>query len=447
MQRWLATGMMALAPLCITRGAIANGRFPQAQIIETVPGSAGETVFLRTTFGILVSRDAGKSWRWICERALGYEGTWDPPIAVMRDGRLWVGLEGGLVSTLDGCVVERAPELEGETIADLTTDPHGEMLWAITGSPEKRNAIWRREPTGAWRRMGFAPENVHLMTIEVAPSRTSRLYVTGQPYGEVRGQVFHSDDGGKTLHAHANALSESGPLFIAAVDPSEPSRVLLRHLHAAGSALLVTSDAGKTLSPVLEMKSAMFGFAKSTDGRTYWAGSGLPEHGIYRSTDRGKHFERVSEHGVLCLHEAPGNRLFVCENGFKLGAPAVGLSTDEGSTVRAIASFGDVEGPVACAAEGAAASLCADAWPETRALVLPREAGAPKPVVEAGVSNDAGTQAPPPRKSACGCSTIGERRETGGRWWLVGLVPLAQWMRRSRRSGSAGPHPGQRCTR
>lgn len=446
MHRWFATGMMALVSLCITRAALANGRFPQAQIIETVPSRAGETVFLRTTFGILVSRDAGKTWRWICERALGYEGTWDPPIAVTRDGRLWVGLERGLVSTLDGCAVDRVAELEGETIADLTADPHGDMLWAITGSPDKRNAIWRRAPTGTWERMGFAPENIHLMTIEVAPSRFSRVYVTGQPYGEVRGQIFRSDDGGKTLHANANALSDSGPLFIAAIDPVDPSRVLLRHLHAAGSALLLTTDAGKTLTPVLEMKSAMFGFAKSTDGRTYWAGSGLEEDGIYRSTDRGKHFERVSQHGVLCLHEAPGDRLFVCENGFKLGAPAIGLSTDEGRTVRAIASFGDVEGPVACGAPDAAVSLCADAWADTRALVLPREAGAPK--VDAGATSDAGEPSPPPpRKSTCACTVVGERHEVDTRAWLAALAPLAYCARRSRRRGSEAAHPGRACTR
>ncbi|MBA3780037.1 MAG: pseudouridine-5'-phosphate glycosidase [Chloroflexi bacterium] len=58
-----------------------------------MPSSDGSTIFLRATFGILVSRDAGKTWQWICERALGYEGSWDPPIAVTRDGRLWVGLD------------------------------------------------------------------------------------------------------------------------------------------------------------------------------------------------------------------------------------------------------------------------------------------------------------------------------------------------------------------
>ena len=106
------------------------------------------------------------------------------------------------------------------------------------------------------------------------------------------------------------------------------------------------------------MDSAMFGFAKSPDGITYFAGSGLPEHGIYRSTDRGEHFERVSNHGVLCLHDAPGGRLFVCENPLTLGGPGIALSTDQGKTVTAIAAFGDVKGPVVCDSDASCDARC-----------------------------------------------------------------------------------------
>src|SRR5262245_46688717 len=76
---------IAAATRCST--AHANGRFPEAQTFESAPGTDGKTVFLRTTFGVLVSRDRGEHWRWICERALGYGGQWDPAIAVTRDGR------------------------------------------------------------------------------------------------------------------------------------------------------------------------------------------------------------------------------------------------------------------------------------------------------------------------------------------------------------------------
>ena len=160
------------------------------------PGGDGSTLFLRTTFGVLVSRDAGASWRWICERALGYEGRWDPPTAVTRDGRLWVGLDNGLGSTLDGCKTDVSHELDGETVKDLTTDARGETLWAITGTPNKPSAVWRRRfgGGGKWERLGGKGlESMNLLTIEVAPSKLARLYVSGEPYDTVRGRLFRKN--------------------------------------------------------------------------------------------------------------------------------------------------------------------------------------------------------------------------------------------------------------
>jgi photosystem II stability/assembly factor-like uncharacterized protein len=455
--------LATLAFVCSTRAARANGRFPMAQAIESVPGSDGSTVFLRTTFGILVTRDAGKTWRWICERALGYDGAWDPPIAVTHDGRLWVGLERGLVSTLDGCTVDTAHELDGEQVKDLTVDPKGDTLWALTGAPDKAGAIWRRA-NGTWERMGAMPENINPMTIEVAPSKPSRIYVTGQPYGTVRGWLWRSDDGGKTIAGAKNELANSGPFFIAAVDPKDPNRVLLRHLHTTGSTLLVTPDAGKTFKEVLSMTSAMFGFAKSPDGLVYFAGSGLPEHGLYRSSDRGEHFERIANHGVLCLHDAPGERLFACENTATLGGPGIGLSTDRGKTMNAIATFVDIQGPVICgpSASGpdAAGGLCADAWPETRASVSPRpDAGTSKRRSKDGGASDGGSEAgvepdaadARTRRSTCGCVVVGastdarHARELPDRAWLTtGLLPLLLWGRARTRRGSQRNQSGKR---
>jgi hypothetical protein len=449
----LLVTLVLVCSIMPVRTARANGRFPAAQVVETVPGSDGSSVFLRTTFGILVSRDAGKSWHWVCERAFGYEGTWDPPIAVTRDGRLWVGLERGLVSTVDACRVDTATELAGQTVKDLTTDPKGETIWALTGAPDKRGAVWRRSIAGAdagagkWERIGLVPEGVNPMTIEIAPSKPSRIYVSGQPFETIRGWLLRSDDGGKTFVGGKNELEASGPFFIAGVDPKDADRVLVRHLHTTGSDVLLSTDGGKTLKNVLSMKSAMFGFAKSADGSMYWAGSGLPEHGIYQSTDRGGHFERVSNHGVLCLHAGPGNRLFVCENPLSPDTPALALSMDHGKTVQALAKFADIQGPLKCTDENhqdAGAALCADAWAETRAQITPSvqtDAGTrPKRRPrdggkgDGGDSADGGPDGAPGRRSACGCSVVGSAEKWPDLAWLTaGLIPLAMWSRPRRR--------------
>jgi len=428
---------------------------------------------MRATFGILVSRDAGRSWQWVCERALGYAGTWDPPVAVTRDGRLWVGLERGLVSTLDGCTVDTSPELAGETVKDLTTDLAGETIWALTGAPDRRGAIWRRSRAeGAparWERVGQLPEGLNPMTLEVAPSSPSRLYVTAQPWETVRGWLLRSDDGGKTITAGVggkNDLAGDGPFFVAAVDPKDPDRALVRHLHSSGSDVLLTTDGGKTLRNVLSMKSAMFGFAKSPDGSVYYAGSGLADHGIYRSSDRGEHFERVASHGVLCLHAAPGGRLFVCENTMSASAKVVALSTDEGKTIAPIAGFPDILGPARCsAAQGRAADrpaqagdggarLCDDAWPELQAQLAPRSD-------DGGAGTDGGKRRRPrdggadggsepaasTERARCGCRAAGAAGRRDRAWLTTGLLPLIAWARPRARTGSRRLRTGRARTR
>lgn len=416
--------------------ARANGRFPQAQAIVS-PAGDEQTLFLRATFGILVSRDAGKTWAFLCERALGYEGQWDPPIAATRDGTLWVGREDGLSTTKDGCEVRDVPELRGETIKDLTTDGRGETLFAITGAPGKKSRVFRKDPEGKIALLS-SMDDVNFMTIEVAPSRPSRMYVSGQPYGTIRGRLYRSDDGGATLRGDANDLPAEGPFFIAAIDATDPDRVLVRHLHTTGSDVLLTTNAGRSWKKVLSMESAMFGFAKSPDRNVYWAGSGLAEHGIYRSTDRGETFERVAAHGVHCLHAVTKSTLFVCENPFTLGAPAIALSKDEGRTVTSIAKFTDITGPVSCATPDAAASVCASTWPATLASFV-----APKP--------DAGTARPPApkRTPSCGCTAPGAAPRRDPAFPFALLAGLAALVRRARppgRRGSARTQSGRRPT-
>lgn len=427
-----------------TTVARANGRFPQAQAILTVPGRDDQLVFLRSTFGVLVSHDGGKVWQWICERALGYEGTWDPPVAVTRDGRLWVGLERGLTSTVDGCEIATAKELDGEQIKDLTTDTKGETLWAVTGAPDKRGAVWRRAfATGAWERVGELPEGIHPMTIEVAPSRPSRVYVTGQPWGKIRGGLLRSDDGGKTWSGGSNDLAHEGPFFIAAIDTNDANRVILRHLHTTGSTVLSTTD-GKTFKELLSMNSAMFGFTRTADGTTYYAGSGLVEDGIFRSTDRGEHFERMSNHGVLCLHMATTGLLFVCENPFALGGPSVGVSRDQAKTVTAIAKFTETRGPVACGDGGA--SVCSDAWPAQYAQFLPRPDAGARRARDGGALDASADTAPAQRRSSCGCFAAGASGGPDHRWLSAGFIPLIAWARARRRRGSSMLRRGRNHT-
>src|SRR6202020_1234661 len=65
-----------------------------------------DLIVLRATFGILVSRDHGATWSWLCEDALGIASTQveDPSVGLSASNALIAGLRTGLdVSSDTGC--------------------------------------------------------------------------------------------------------------------------------------------------------------------------------------------------------------------------------------------------------------------------------------------------------------------------------------------------------
>jgi hypothetical protein len=234
------------------------------------------------------------------------------------------------------------------------------------------------------------------------------------------------------------------------VDREDPNRLVVRHLHAQGSDVLVSRDGGKTFKNVLNMTSAMYGFAKSPDFKTLWAGSGLPEHGIYRSTDRGESFQRVGSHGVLCLHSASADALLVCQNALMPGASVIGVSPDEGKTVTSLARFTDVQGAVECPLPDARPSLCS--WPEMQATLVPDAGTSSDEPNDAGrrpkkrLVRDAGSAGVRPsdesaKRSACGCEVVGAAFPTADlRYLIAGVSALMLRVRRRISGGSLRIH-------
>ena len=97
-------GLVAAAALLgAPAGAAANGRFPRSVKVLFQPGHP-ETAALGMTFGLLVTRDAGATWRWACESAIGFEGTYDPDFELSASGALFATTYRGLRVNRDGCV-------------------------------------------------------------------------------------------------------------------------------------------------------------------------------------------------------------------------------------------------------------------------------------------------------------------------------------------------------
>ena len=132
---------VALATAVASPSASANGRFPFAQHVIVGPGAASTQVVLRATFGMLWSRDSGRTFRWACEQSMGFTGNWDAPM-VFGTGALVVGLPDGLVHSPDGCDFARAESVPNTSMIDLAAARDGATIYGVEDIPVVENRVF-----------------------------------------------------------------------------------------------------------------------------------------------------------------------------------------------------------------------------------------------------------------------------------------------------------------
>lgn len=395
---------VAVALLLLTGAAQANGRFPRAQrLVEDA--SAPASLALYGTYGLLTSADAGQSWQYICEAATGPFAGEAPLLELLPEGRLLLGSETGLQgSAFPACdwrgLLE--PTLPN-ALQDVTRSPETDQaLWALVSEPEINvgfhSALQYSSDGGeAWS----APERIadelitRGVTVDVAPSRAERLYLSG--LSELgAGVLVRSDDRARSWQAFAVPDTTSSALpYIAAVDPTDADRIYLRsdtlELHQGelqpNDALFFSADAGQNVRRVFSRRAKLLGFALSPDAQTVVVGYGDPvlfsytvepeQVGLYRArvADLGdparalSAFEKIFAGSVTCLRwTAQG--LYAClaqaEQGFELGlADDAEFSLD---VARPFAPLLDLRKvlPLECGAETSARSCLTDpnsGWP------------------------------------------------------------------------------------
>jgi hypothetical protein len=426
---------IALPILLAPRSARANGRFPAANQLTATPGKP-DALVLRTTFGLLVSNDGGANWDWVCERAVGYGGIWDPPIGVFGSGAVMAGTIDGLVLSPDhGCGWSYLTgALDKRAIVDVVVRPdapaEGFALGSTSNGTDDAGAslfttevFATTDSGGTWSALAsdFEPAFI-AQTIEVARSDPSRVYLSGSLGDE--GIVFVSSDGGHTFAKRSIPLekpSERAP-FLAAVDPSNAGRVYVR-TGGATSRLLVSDDGADTFRSVFS-GPPLRGFALSPDGARVWIGS---ETGLFAASASDLAFAQVSSAAVQCLF-ANDRALYACAGDTTLPY-VVATSTDLGATFTPLLGLGGVRGPLACAPV-AAAAICVPDWPALRATLDPTGG-----IADASAAPDATPLAAPAPAGGCdGCSAggggIGGVAATLGAW----VIALTAHARRRRRS-------------
>lgn len=414
--------------------AHANGRFPEANQLVVNEGDP-DFLVLRMTFGILVSKDRGKTWDWICESAIGYSGTYDPPVGIAAERTLLAGTFDGLaVSENAGCSWVRKPPFVTEYVKDVATFP-GDPARVIAvnnnfsafddaGVAQYRNQIAISSDGARTFTLAAASIDPTLIveTLDFARSDPKRIYVSASRVDpSVEASLFTSTDGAQAFTRHPIPLVPGETnAFIAAVDPNDADRVYVRTVStgADGSAtlvggrILVTTNGGTSFKEIWS-GGPPFGFALSPDGKKVWVGSG--SGGLFMADTATFNFSQKQPFVVKCL-TAVGNRLYVCATEFGSGF-VLGESVDDGTTFTPVYKLSQIRGPLQCAANTETAKCVAE-WPQLK--------------VALGIDGGTEPPPPPPPESSCGCTSAIGANVGAGSIAAFALAALAVARRRRR---------------
>lgn len=436
---------LALA-LSIAPSALANGRYPAAGQIVLRPDDP-DTVLVRATYGLLLSKDHGQRWEWICEGAVGFAGVEDPMVSFTGDGTLLAGIFEGLSTSPDGCTWGFAGgALADRYVVDLSVDKvdprRGVLVISNSAGPDDAGTptfigqLWETADDGAtWAQAGVdLPPQFLALTVDTAPSDPSRVYVSGRlgPPGYA-GVLQRSDDRGATWTEVAIPGSDDTHLpYIGAIDPHDPDIVYVRIDAEPSDQLLVTRDGGATWTKVFEGAGDLLGFALSPDGAKVAIGG--EKDGLWVAPTSTLAFGKASALGARCLTWASAG-LYACADEFvdKLTA---GLSKDEGKTFEPIMHLSALCGPLACGAGTSVSTTCTEQWPATRSTIgaVSCDGTGGGGASSTGSSGAGGGSGGPGSPGGCGCEVAGG--EPASLWGAAALIAMG--------AGAAGRRNGSR---
>jgi hypothetical protein len=368
--------------------ALANGRAPITNGVRFQPGD-NHSLFVATTFGLLVSHDDGCSFRWICEKSVEYAGTFDPKYRIAVDGTIFATTYNGLrISRDGGCTFTTAtadlpagaPGRVAETWVDaLDIGPTGDV-WIATADGGKSNDIYRSTDNGvSFESRGKLSRSIWWKSVAIAPSRAQRVYATGYQVAGTPTAYFEiTDDDGAHWAESPLAGVQFGmtPIIYAlGVDRTDPDVVYMSSSAAnlpVGDRLYRSSDGGVTWTEVLVTTAAILDLAVLPTGNVMVATLG---GGSFESLDRGVSFSAMSDAPQLaCVGAKDDGRIYGCGANWEPDDKALAISTDA-RTWSKVFRFVELAGPVDCPSGTPQHEICGEQWPAVQDQFLPTGPG------------------------------------------------------------------------
>ncbi len=351
------SSVAAAAAWLVSANVFANGRYPAASQLVVDPTDPKHLI-VSATFGLLDSRDEGRTFSWLCESAIGPAGEegFDLVLAVTGSGNTVIGLFNGIATTRDGCHFETPAALANHVVGDLTWRPgapHQVVAFSVdlAGTGFASQIVRSDDDGTSWTPVGPPlPTNLLPMTIDVAPSEGSRIYVSARTdkAKNFNSVLLRSDDGGATFQTFDIPGTEQQRLaFIAAVHPTEPDRVYVRVFDDDGerpiTVILMTQDGGRTFKKIFTGTDQLFGFAISPDG-TQMAFGG-PGDGLQVGAADGSNLARRSDVQPTSLTWTSQGLYAAADS--KLAGFSIGRSLDSGTTFHGLFKYESVCGQTA----------------------------------------------------------------------------------------------------
>jgi hypothetical protein len=393
--------LSALACALVASTAAANGRFPRAQRLIQDQANP-DVIALYGTYGLLVTRDAGASWRHVCEAATGTYAGEDSLLEIMADERIVLRTDTGLArSDASFCSYDAVLGSATDVLQDITRDsaaPNGllALSTALRGDGVFVSSLSSSTDGGeTFTPLVSIPPAVleSGLTLDVAANQPALIYLSGFD-DQGRGTLAKSTDRGQSFVGFTiMGLGVATPPYIAAVSALDPNRVFVRTdvfsrpdndfeaRETANDSLYFTPDGGQTWHLALNRRGKLYGFALSPDERWVLAGYGDPvlpaifvepdELGLYRvllddllASPDAPPWERIYDRGVTCLRWTEQG-LFACvaqdENGFEVGrAPDASFSLADATPLSPLLRLPEVR-PLECPAESAASACLTEA--------------------------------------------------------------------------------------
>jgi hypothetical protein len=438
-------------------GGISGFCFGQDKLLATVvrfPDEQPDSIVVSTNFGLLVSRDAGETFGWVCPQTYGAQiaGNFTlfalPGVATLPDGTVFV-LTGGLgywISSQDTCNFDSAPDedLRSAAVASVAgreVDPRT-VYAAATWPGRGPFGIFRSDDDGAsFAATGLSSDGrLRFSSVYLTPGG-DRVFTTSRDENGNIG-LWHSDDRGDNWDpgtADLTAVSAT----IAGTRTDAPDEIYLESVQAITGAcdfdvaLLHSPDAGDSFDVVLERNEILVGSLVRDDGSLWvgWKDSGI------EVSEGGGDFAPLegSPTSIGCIMPARDGDVAICP--LDASPVLVTVRDHETGEMTPLVTLDKITGPLDCPADTPVGRTCGDAWqefasywgliespPGPDAGVPGQDGGALEPGHDAGPGEDAGDGGPGD-DGGCSCRAAGAGAAANA-WLLLVAGPLLAMRRR-----------------